>query len=253
MGLTRHGIRCQCVAHRAVTLVEVLVASSLVGLLVLLLVPSISSARESARRTLCVSNLKHIGTGVVAYAFDNDGWGPPVMPVVGTTAPRSIFSVRGERVNLARLLDTDDLPRREPLFCPSQRVFAAAGSSTTTYSSYAYAVQRAAGTSPRLGRARHAPLASDDFVAPPGDDAGIGRHSHSTGYNVLYADGGVSWYADPAKVISRRAVRWDDETDGLGFEAFYRQGQLVGDPPTSPGHDVFRVWHAFRTLEPDPF
>lgn len=258
MGPARHGNIGPSGARHAVTLVEVLVASSLLGLLVLLLAPSVFTARESARRTLCVAHLKHVGAAVVAYAFDNEGWGPAVMPTVGTTAPRSMFSIGGRKVNLARLLDTDDLARSESLFCPSQRVFASTSSSasprsTAIYGSYAYAVQVAAGASPQLSRARHAPLASDDFVAPPGDDTGIGRHAHADGYNVLYADGGVSWYADPLEAIWRRVVRWDDETDDVGYRSFFRRGQLVASPPTSRGHDIFRVWHAFRTLEPEPF
>jgi prepilin-type N-terminal cleavage/methylation domain-containing protein len=58
------------------TLVEMLVVVGLLALLAALLVPSASRARERARGVQCMSNLRQIGAGFIAYATDNEGWFP---------------------------------------------------------------------------------------------------------------------------------------------------------------------------------
>lgn len=64
--------------HRAFTLIELLVVIAIVALLVSILIPSLSTARELARRVPCMANLAMVGSGVVMYAANNRDIIPPV-------------------------------------------------------------------------------------------------------------------------------------------------------------------------------
>lgn len=253
-------------AWPAFSLLEVLVAVAVMTLLMAILLPSLNTAREAARRTVCLSNMSHVGVSLFAYAADNQEAGPAIVsPMSNKRSPRTLLSVPAASVQLGRLWPRAVSDPR--LFrCPSQRRFtynddARALRRDYVAGSYAYAVHIPAGRSPRLGAIRHLALAADDFVA--GDDhVGVGRFSHRQGYNVLYADGSVTWYADPDQSIWKRNIYWDDETDGINYDSFYSygkayvtepQGNSYGTNGYSRRYDVFKAWHSFCYQKPDPF
>jgi len=64
-------------ANRAFTLIELLVVIAIIALLAALLLPALRSARETAKRSACLSNLRQITQGLLIYADDYRGFLPP--------------------------------------------------------------------------------------------------------------------------------------------------------------------------------
>jgi prepilin-type N-terminal cleavage/methylation domain-containing protein len=116
--------------RQAFTLVELLTVIAIIALLLALLLPSLAAAREQARKTTCLSNLRQIGIAIEAYAFDYAGripYGPKAPPFSNpsdfypsTGTPTSLISLQnGSPVGLGLLLQQyiDNEPK--VLFCPS--------------------------------------------------------------------------------------------------------------------------------------
>jgi len=67
----------RCKANTGFTLIELLVVMVIIALLVGMLLPALATAKDYARTTQCMSNLRQLGMAVIMYQNDNGGYFPP--------------------------------------------------------------------------------------------------------------------------------------------------------------------------------
>jgi prepilin-type N-terminal cleavage/methylation domain-containing protein/prepilin-type processing-associated H-X9-DG protein len=116
-------------AAGAFTLIELLTVIAIVAGLAAMLLPTLGSARDKARKTACLSNLRQVGLAVINYAGENNGsipFGPKAPPFTSpsdfypsTGAPTSLISLQsGAPVGLGLLLKQQLCDQPKVLFCP---------------------------------------------------------------------------------------------------------------------------------------
>jgi len=182
----------------AFTLIELLVVISIISMLMAILLPSLSRAREQARRAACMANLRSIGQGLFLYAHDNDGrlvpgdwrvswdvWGQVVEYPQGCRVP-PVFESR--QVNLGHLLASNILPvpgnDDHVFFCPSGR----APDGSRCYEGFKQAWGRDDLVSPISYMFNNALDGFDGYV----QDGQLAVLSHKNKINFLRGDGSVS-------------------------------------------------------------
>ena len=94
------------IGRRGFTLVELLVVIAIIAMLVTLLLPAVQSAREAARRTQCINNLKQMGLACHNYASTTGGILPPGSPA---NSMQGLFSYMLPYLEESSLYDTLDL------------------------------------------------------------------------------------------------------------------------------------------------
>lgn len=84
------------------TLIELLIVMAIIGILAAILFPVFARARENARRSSCMSNLKQISLGFMQYTQDHDERFPPAIntdpsaAVIDSGLPGAKFVVRNQ-------------------------------------------------------------------------------------------------------------------------------------------------------------
>ena len=90
------------------TLIELLVVIVIIAILAGFLLPALSAAREKSKRMACASNLRQIGSGMLAYANDNDNH----LPTAGAN------NVNGSAAQWDLILVTNNYVSAKVFQCP---------------------------------------------------------------------------------------------------------------------------------------
>lgn len=113
--------------HSAFTLVELLVCIGVIATVVSLLSPSISAARASARRTICLTQLRQLGVAFVTYADAHKGRFPYADDSLdipqGRAAPLDVIADELS-IKLPAIDGPDSTDAQSPWHCPSDLVMA---------------------------------------------------------------------------------------------------------------------------------
>jgi prepilin-type N-terminal cleavage/methylation domain-containing protein/prepilin-type processing-associated H-X9-DG protein len=121
MKLTRHNER-----RGAFTLIELLVGLVIIVILAGLLLPVLGRAKEAARGTACLSNLRQVGLSLQMYVQENGGRLPVMRDRLAGGNPPGTNALPGVEVVLRAELGNTNVLR-----CPSDRsqIFEQTGSS----------------------------------------------------------------------------------------------------------------------------
>ncbi|RMD64521.1 MAG: DUF1559 domain-containing protein [Planctomycetota bacterium] len=237
---------------------DLLVSMSVIALLLAILLPSLSRATESARRVVCLSNLKQIGLATQMYVDDHDGYLPP--SVFSKKDPNQLVP---QDMQLAHLKSADpgawdglgwlvagEYLNAAPIFyCPShhglhpeqryEEAWAMLNGEIVTNYQYRFFPQDP------MPLAELLPMTTivSDGLRTQLD------YNHRVGANVLRADMSAGWYTDEQGFVYDLLPRSEDDV-AAAKQVLVAWGTFdLGRPPANTGGGFVDDATAFRIID----
>jgi len=192
--------------RRAFTMIEILAASSIIAILIVLFLPALGRTFAAAKSAKCLGNLRQISTGAVLYGNDN-GLYPPI-----NTWPDLVWPY------LSSTSTSFNLPKgtKTAFWCPAASLVSGAGLNHNGNMSYGINGTYYCGKNPlqldvpksRLYAFMDCVPHKSNVFAYSTDAIPIGRHPN--GINVAFADSHVETVTTPVGTAA-----WDYGFYGL--------------------------------------
>ena len=187
---------------RGFTLIELLVVIAIIAILAAILFPVFAKAREKARQTSCLSNLKQLSLGMLQYAQDYD----EMMPRANNVVPANSYTFLdgttvSASVNMLWMYQIVPYIKNAQVFtCPSNSFRYPANSYSQTacygyndtYCAVALGTLQVPAETIMLVDSTY--YLSDWDTAATSDNHNPPSNLHNDGSNCNFADGHAKWY-----------------------------------------------------------
>jgi prepilin-type N-terminal cleavage/methylation domain-containing protein/prepilin-type processing-associated H-X9-DG protein len=212
------------------TLIELLVVIAIIALLAAILFPVFARARENARKSSCLNNVKQIGLGWAQYTQDYDELAIPYSDTGGSggrhfnwrfilqsylkstqvlkcpSSPGNVtisYSMNGSVAGAGRALSDIQYPAQSPIFTDAR-------GDGSNIQSLGFFCPSNTGGQGATGRILQGASATDWYVLPTGggwvgsNNGLVDAIKHLDGMNITFCDGHAKWYpaaTDPSNAV----------------------------------------------------
>ncbi len=223
------------------TLIELLVVIAIIAILASLLLPSLGSARETAKRSACQGQLRQAGTSVIVYAMDCKDYYPYYCPTANYSQWYRLIDIGGYSYKKGK---------NDNFFCPNDKFYSQDRSNLwsngfISYGANNWYISHSGGGGPRRTINFRSPsesiyatetaagYAAQKYYgyfftiawADPANPMPGAKHNGAKSMNVLWMDNHVNAYLSPYPYGNGSGIfadsacgyRWSDGVDGGGI------------------------------------